>query len=198
LFRRIFWLYPRASNASSTTLDGLIVYDIERDRWTHAVVALSYIFTAATAGVTLAALAALYASLAAVPYPFGSDIWRGGAPGLAAFDASNKLCFFTGLPMAASVQTSPFEPIPGGRCFVRGFRLLGDPATATGRVGGSERPQTAVSWGAAQGVNGQGRIPARLSTRIAQFQVDVPAGTSWSSLGGIDFDEGDVAADGRR
>src|SRR5258708_15842078 len=122
LVRRIFWLYPRASNASSPTLDGLVVYDIERDRWTHATCALTYIFTAATAGVTLIGLTTLYSTLIGVPFPLGSDVWEGGAPGLAAFDANNQLNFFAGTPMAASVQTSPFEPLPGSRAFVRGFR----------------------------------------------------------------------------
>lgn len=198
IVRRIFWLYPRASNASSTTLDGLIVYDIERDRWTHATCALTYIFRAAVPGWTLAALAAVYTSLSAVPYPFGSDIWKGGAPGLAAFDASNKLCFFTGAPGAASVQTSKFEPIPGKRAFVQGFRLYGDATTATGAVGGSERPQSAIAWNASQPVNAQGRVPARISTRLCQVQVDIPAGEDWRDLVGIDFDPDDISPDGER
>ncbi len=198
LVRRIFWLYPRAGNASSTTLDGLIVYDIERDKWTHASCALTYIFTAYTAGTTLAALAALYSTLSSVPYPFGSDVWRGGAPGLAAFDANKKMCFFTGTPTAASVQTATFDPIPGGRAFIRGFRLNGDPMNATGKVGGTERPQTAPVFGAAQSINAQGRIPARISTRIAQVQIDVPAGVAWNDLAGIDFEPGDITPDGRR
>lgn len=198
IVRRIFFLCPSAGNASSTTLDLLLVYDIERDRWTHTTCSLTYLFTAATAGVTLAALAALYATLALVPYPFGSDVWKGGAPGLAAFDASNKLCFFTGTPMAASVQTAPFEPVPGKRAFINGFRLYADATAATGRVGGSENPQTAISWDGYQSVNGQGRIPARKSTRIAQIQVDIPAGATWGDLAGVDFDEGDVRKDGKR
>lgn len=197
--RRIFWLYPRASNASSTTLDGLIVYDIERDRWTHATCSLTYIFRAAVPGVTLSALAALYSTLTAVPYPFGADIWKGGAPGLAAFNSANKLCFFTGTPSAASVQTSPFEPIPGGRrAFIQGFRLYTDAANATGKVGGTERPQTAVSFNSSETVNAQGRVPARISTRLAQVQVDIPAGETWTHLSGVDFDDDDISPDGER
>ncbi len=196
--RRIAFLAPSASNASSTTLDVLVFYDIDRDKWTHATVALTYIFPAATPGVTLTALAALYSTLSAVPYPLGSDLWKGGAPGLAAFDSANKLCFFTGTPSAASVQTTAFEPIPGARGFVRGFRLLGDAMTATGMVGGTERPQTPVVYNAPQSVNAQGRIPARISTRIAQVQVDIPSGTPWANLQGISFDDGDTAEDGKR
>ena len=198
LVRRIFWLYPRAGNASSTTLDGLIIYDIERDRWTHAVVALTYIFTAYTPGVTLAALAAIYTSLSAVPYPFGSDIWKGGAPGLAGFDENNKLVFFGGYPMAATLMTGQIELVPGLRGFVRGFRLIGDAQNATGAIGGTERPQIAISFNGPQAVTAQGRVPARISTRYAQVRVDVPAGEIWTNLAGIEFDDGDIRPDGRR
>jgi hypothetical protein len=198
LVRRIFWLYPSAANATSTILDRILCYDIERNRWTHANVSASYIFTAAVPGVTLAGLAALYPSLSAVPYPFGSDVWKGGAPGLAAFDAANKLAFFSGTPMAGTVQTSPFEPVPGSRAFVRGFRLIGDAANAAGRVGTAERPETPIGWKAAQSLNPQGRIPARASGRLAQVEVTIAAGESWRDLQGIDFDEGDLSEDGRR
>lgn len=200
IVRRIYWLCPSASNASSTTLDLLLIYDIERNRFTHFnSCALTYIFPAATPGYTLAALAAIYTTLTAVPYPFGSDVWKGGAPGLAAFDSANKLCFFTGTPCAASVQTAPFEAIPGKRAFIQGFRLYGDAVNATGKVGGSERPQTAVTMpGGSQTVNAQGRIPARISTRIAQIQVDIAAGESWTHLAGVDFDGDDISDDGER
>ncbi len=199
--QRIFWLYASASNASSLVLDGLIVYDIDRKRWTHASCALTYIFRALTPGATLSALAALYATLAAMaaaPTTFGADVWRGGAPGIAAFDSANKLGFFTGTPMAASVQTSMFEPVPGMRGYVRGFRLIGDAANAMGRIGGMERPQSAITWNAYAAVNGQGRIPARLSNRWAQIQVDTAVGESWTGLAGVEFDQDDVAPDGKR
>ena len=198
IVRRIFWLYPRASNSTSTTLDGMIIYDIDRDRWTHAVVALTYIFTAFTPGLTLAALAALYPTLSAVPYPFGSDVWKGVAPGLAGFDANNKLVFFSGLPMAASVMTGISQPVSGMRGFVSGFRIIGDAQNATGSIGGAERPQTAVMFNGPSAVNGQGRAMARLSTRYAQIRVDVPAGESWTNLAGVEFDAGDISPDGKR
>lgn len=199
IVRRIYWLCPSASNTSSTTLDLLLIYDIERNRFTHFnSCALTYIFPCATPGWTLAALAAVYTTLTSVPYPFGSDVWKGGAPGLAAFDASNKLCFFTGSPCAASVQTAPFEPVPGKRAFIQGFRLYGDAATVTGKVGGSNRPQDPILFNGPQSVNAQGVIPARISTPIAQIQVDIPAGTTWTHLAGIDFREDDIGEDGER
>lgn len=201
--QRIFWLFPTSSNSSSTTLDHLIIYDIDRDKWTHASCALTYLFRAAAPGATLAGVAALYATLAAMKAAnttFGADVWKGGAPGLAAFDSSNKLCFFTGAPMASSVQTSKFEPVPGMRGFVRGYRLIGDAANATGRIAGCERPQDAInlSGAAMQSIDAQGRIPCRQSSRWMQIQIDTPAGTNWSNLVGVEFDPDDVSPDGKR
>jgi hypothetical protein len=198
LVRRIFWLYARSSNASSAVLDGLIIYDIERDQWTHATCALTYIFSAATLGSTLGDIGAAYATLTAVPYPFGSDVWKGGVPGLAAFDASNKLCFFTGAPMAATMQTSIFQPLAGGRALVKGFRLNGDALTATGRIGGTEMPAAPIHWNGSYAMGVAGDIPCRISTRFAQIEVDVPQGASWTGLAGVEFDSDDVIKDGRR
>ncbi len=199
--QRVFWLYATASDASGAILHGLIVYDIDRKKWTHADCALTYIFRALTPGATLSALAVLYSTLTAMVTAgttFGSDVWKGGAPGIAAFGIDNKLGFFTGTPMAASVQTSTFEPVPGMRGYVRGFRLIGDAVNATGRIGGMERPQSAIAWNPYAPVNGQGRIPTRISNRWAQIQVDIPAGEMWSGLAGVEFDQDDVTPDGKR
>ncbi len=108
------------------------------------------------------------------------------------------MCFFTGTPMAASVQTSGFEPVPGSRAYVRGFRLIGDAVNATGKIGGAERPQDVIQYNGPMSVNAQGRVPVRISTRYAQIQVDVAQGEDWSDLAGIDFDQDDIRPDGKR
>jgi hypothetical protein len=133
-----------------------------------------------------------------VPYPLGSDIWKGGVPGLAAFDVNNKLCFFAGAPMAATMQTSIFQPLAGGRSLVKGFRLNGDAGTATGRIGGTEMPASPIHWNGPYAMGIAGDIPCRMSTRFAQIEVDVPAGAIWTGLAGVDFDSDDVIKEGRR
>jgi hypothetical protein len=87
---------------------------------------------------------------------------------------------------------------------INGFRLYSDATTAVGKIGGMESPQANIDWNnPPRPVNGQGRIPARKSTRILQVQIDIPAVTAgqpakWSALAGIDFDAGDAIADGLR
>ena len=195
---RVFWLFPTTSNASSTTLDHIIAYDMALDKWTHAPVSASFMFPAATPGATLTSLTSLYSTLAGVPYPLGSPVWQGGAPGLAAYDSAKMLAFFSGTPLAATVQTNLFRPVPGRRFFVNGFRIIGDAENATGRVGVSERPQTDIAWQGSQSLNAQGMVPARGSGRLMQVEVSIPAGEEWDHLQGIDFEDDDLKDDGVR
>ena len=203
--QRIFWLFAAAGNATSSIFDHMLCFDptlIESDYgpWSHAAVSASIIFPAATTATTLENLgsAGLGYTLETVPYSLDADIWKGGAPRIGAFDSAFKLNFFTAAPMAATLQVSPFEPIPKRRAFVQGFRLYSDTATATGRVGGAERAAGTITWNASQSLTDQGRIPARISTRVLAVEVSIPAGTDWGHAAGIDFDEDDVSPDGER
>src|SRR3990167_1112711 len=190
----VFWIFATSSNASSTTLDGIICYDpsqAESDYgpWSHATLDSEYIFSSATPGWTLTTLAADYATLTLVPYPMGADIWLAGSPGLAGFDSAHKLAFFSGGNLAALVRTAQFEPIPGRRAFVNGFRLHTDASAATGRINVTERPMTTGTWTAPGTLNGQGIIHNRASGRLMQVEASIAAGESWSDLQGISFDD---------
>lgn len=195
--KRIFWAF-HTNAASGDAFSHVICYDIRRKRWTHADLVLTTVFPAFSPGMTLSDIATLYPTLDSVPYPFGSRVWQGGAPGLAAFGGDQKLAFFAGNALAATAQTSLFQPIPGSRAFVNGFRAIDDAADGTGTVSVTERPQTAEQALAPASVNEQGLIPARASGRYHRYQRDIPAGSQWSDMQGIDFDEGMLVEDGMR
>lgn len=203
--QRIFWLFAASGNATSSIFDHVLCFDptltgSDYGPWSHAAVSASLLFPAATTATTLEGLgsAGLGYTLETVPYSLDADIWKGGAPRLGAFDSAFKMNFFSGAPMAATLQVSPFEPIPKRRAFVQGFRLYSDTPTASGRVAGAERAGSTVTWAAPESLNDQGRIPARISTRILAMEVTIPAGTDWTHAAGVDFDEDDVTPDGER
>lgn len=195
---RVLWAFPISSG--STTYDHIIAYDIlnRERRWTHAEFNTSCLFSSATAGVSLSDLAAIYATLTDVPYPFGARIWAGGVPGVAAFDTDKKWAFFAGDSVEATMQTSSFQPIPGRRFYCNGYRPIDDAAAGTGRVFVSERPQTATTPKTAQSLNAVGVIPTRASGRFMQVERVIPAGTEWNDAMGIDFDPGQIVPDGER
>lgn len=207
---RIFWLYPSPGNTSAL-LDRMLCYDPQLvgapfGPWSHAEVNAEFIFNCAAPGYTLEGLSAISASIDALAAAgissLDSQALLGGAPLLAAFDTSHKMAFFAGPNLAATAQTPLFQPIPGKRFACNGFRPETDALTASGRVAATERPQVAVNWGPSNTINATGRIPARKSGRLAQFEVTIPAGALWNDLMGVDFDENeseaDLIADGER
>lgn len=198
--KRIYWAYPGTSNASSYTRDGIICFDaMNQERpWTKADIQTDYIFSAATPGATLSDLASLYTNLAGIPFAIGSSAWLGGAPLLGAFDSANKLSFFTGNGIEATIQTGDFEPIPGQRFYVNGFRVKGDADAVTGRVAVKERPQDERTWKSSASLTAQGFIPARASGKVLAVETTIPAGEQWTFMAGIDFEAGDLRPDGRR
>ena len=200
------WLvaFPSGS-APSGTFDNIICFDaLNRERpWTHAEFNTEYIFSSASAGWTLTSVEADYADLTAweaFGAPVGSRVWLGGAPLITAFDNAHGWAAFAGTPVAATVQTARFQPVPGKRAYVNGFRPIDDAAAGTGRVAVAERPQTAAEWGASSDLNTQGVIPLRASGRFMKFERAIPAGTDWgeSELKGIEFDDGMISVDGER
>lgn len=192
---RLFWLFPTTGN-SATTLDHIIAYDIRLAEWTHANVDASVIFSAAVPGRVLSDIASEYPTLEEVPYPFGSRVWLGGAPGVAAFDADDRMAFFAGPNMEATVQTALFQPVPGRRFYVSGWRPLTDATTVTSRVGVAERPQDMPAFGVAGTMNSSGRVTRRASGRYARIEVSVAAGDNWDHIQGVDFVEDDIQEDG--
>lgn len=203
----VYWLFAGPGNATSSVFDHALCYnptltDSDYGPWTHAPLSASLIFPAATTATSLENLGVAglgYTSMdTLVPYSLDADIWKGGAPRMGAFDSAFKMDFFTGTPMAATVQTAQFQPVPGRRAYVRGFRLLTDAPVATARVGYTESPATAIVWNGATSMEANSRVQARASGRYLQIEASIPAGTDWNHLQGTDFDDDHVIQDGRR
>jgi hypothetical protein len=200
---RMFWLFPSPGNTSGV-YDHVLCFDpstvgTEYGPWTHAAIDASFIFAAATTATTLGGIAALYSTLSAVPYPLGSDVWKGGAPALGAFGSLNKMNFFAGSNLAATVDTAIFSPVEGMRTFIRGFRPVvtgADSGDITGRVLTAERSEDDMTPSASSGLNEQGLIEARASGRFVRAEVSLPAGSVWKHLSGIE--DADIEADGER
>lgn len=197
---RLVWLFPSLGNGS-TTLDRAIGYDVKLQQWFHGNFDAEYLFSAATAGSPVPTVDTV-TGVAVDDYvdvTVDGVASVGGVPNFGAYTSAHKLAFFTGTPLAATLRTTVWEPIPGRRAYTNGFRLIGDATLATGKVGTTENPQTAIIMPSqARSVNSQGRIPARASGRYMQHEVTVAAGATWNDIQGLDFDEGDLVPDGTR
>ncbi len=206
---RLFWLFAASGNSTAVNFDHALCYDpsltdSDYRPWSHAPLSASYIFSAATTATSLENLGVAglgYTSMdTLVPYSLDADIWKGGAPRIAAFDGAFKMNFFTGTPMAATLQTGLFQPIPQSRAFVNGFRFVGDSPDAIGRIATTERQQTAETFGSTGTLTNQGIIYKRASGRHMRMEVTIPAGATWTKATGIslDDDKGLLSPDGQR
>lgn len=189
---RIHWLFPSAGNTSAT-LDLCLCYDVTSDAWTYASVSGTALFSGATAGYTTdtidAYLTSLGYTLETAPFSFDSSFLLGGTPYLAIFDGSNKLNFFSGTPMAVTLETADFQPVPGQRAFARGCRPIVDTTDATVALGTKEAAQGSVTFGSPASQNSSGMCPLRASGRWFRGRLSIPAGSMWTHAEGLSFDE---------
>ena len=197
--RRVFrWGFHTGDAAA---FDWQLIYSPVFDRWSVVVDNAAYLLTLATAGLTLGGLAALYATLNDVPYPFGSSVWQGGVDGFAVIGDDNKLSFYEGTALEATLATGEREWSPGQRIDINGIRpeVEGDTAAAaTARLGYRSRLQDSVSYTSYNAMNSDGMIPFLANGRYFSAEVKIAAGTTWTHAKGIVIDDYDIHKRGRR
>jgi hypothetical protein len=99
----IFWSYP-SDESTMGVPDRLLIYNYKIGRWSTATVDLQLLVTGAGSIYTLEELD-VFGTVDTIGISFDSASWQGGAVKLAAFDTSNKLGFFSGDVMTATIET---------------------------------------------------------------------------------------------
>lgn len=166
----------------------MLGYDWQLDRWCLSDQDLSDAGPLLTPGITWDGLDALYATIDDIDVPFDSRIFKGGSPAFAAFTTDNKLAYFTGSNQAATLQTAEIELNPGQRTFVNGGRAITDATSFTATIassqfhGGAMTAKTAVSPSTRSG-----HLPFRCSGKLHQVTVNIPAGSVWSNISGVEL-----------
>jgi hypothetical protein len=190
--------FPDAS-ASGGNPNHVFIYNWSVDRWAHIQPgALDMIFSAATQqGFTLEQLDSVSPTLEGLPFSLDSAIWTGIARRLVGgFDTSHTLGFFSGAPLAATVDTTEAAPGNGRLVRVRSARPLVDGPTPSLRLGTRNRQFDAVTWGAAVSANALGSCPLNTAARYVRGRIIMPAAAGWTHLMGLD--DLDVKAEGRQ
>lgn len=184
---RIYWA---ARKTESVPYDWMLAYDWALDKWSDIDIDAHEFSSLATPGLTLAGVAALYATLDLVPYPFGSRVWQGGRPVFGIIGSDLKLAFFEGNNLAATIETAERELAPGRIASVRGGRPLVGSSAATVQVGGRNRLADARTWSSASSMQTSGRVPLRSSYRYQRGRISVPAGETWTHIDGLELEVG--------
>lgn len=174
----------------------LIGYHWQLGRWCYSTLNVNFLLSLLTPGITWDGLDNLYVTIDDVTPAYDSRLFRGGRPSFAGFDSDNKLGYFTGPNLEATVETATVQLSPGRLSFVNGVRLVSDAPDIRLTVGKSTDYGDDIVWGIISATrNATGLAPARSHGRLHKFRARIPAGVDWSILHGI---EPEFKASGRR
>lgn len=106
---------------------------------------------------------------------------------LSAFSTDYKLAFFTGTPLAATLDTTEAEISPGYRTHItEGWPIIDGTTSATITPITRNRIGDSITVGSAVSQNSVGFCPLRSDARYHRARVDIPAG-EWNFAQGVDF-----------
>jgi len=182
-FQKIVWVQAQKADTSKF----LIGYHWGLDRWCYADSNLTEMASLVTPAVTIDGMDLYYATIDDASEPFDSRLFTGGTPTMAVFDTSNRLCYLTGSPRAATLDTPDIELNPGSRSFLMQARVYTNSPTFTLKPitsdyhGGARTVGSAVSPYSTTATC-HFRIPARLHA----FRMEIPEGTDWQQVIGLE------------
>lgn len=182
----VWWRYT-----DNDSVNKMIGWDWELDRWCRTDADVAVLINIVTAGVTLEALDAIFLALygsssidTSGAESLDSSRWKGGRPLFAAVSPDGILYSFTGLPMAAYMDTvaSNLSGNTGIVAKVTGGRAMVDTESHTMAIAVSQTHGSAelASFGAATGPSRTGFCPLRGSGRLVRMRISVEEHADWS------------------
>jgi hypothetical protein len=195
----LIWAYPGVG-ASSGIPNRLLIYSQAFDRWTAteaSAVQIEYVLRGATFGTTLEGLDA-FGTVDTLPYSMDSSAWQGGRSILAAFDTSHRYGYFDGTNLAAKIDTTDIEAIPGRQSKVNRIRPLIDSTAATIATASRDKISTTPSYSAALSQETNGTVATRMRGRYHRARLQTATGEVWTQFSGIDVDPDDIQDVGKR
>lgn len=190
----VVWSYPGDGNTNGLP-NKLIIYNWSTQEWSDADMAINFLTTFLTEDLTLEQLDDISTDIDALEYSLDSVHWKGGILKLAAFGTTNYLSDFSGLNIAATIETTEAEISQGTRTRLRFTRPIVNGACSI-QIGHRASLQTSVTWETAASVNSRGRCSTRVYDRYMRARVNIASGVTWSHAQGVDFGQGNIFAGG--
>jgi len=160
-------------------------YSWALDRWFYSDQNTALLADLVTPSISWDGANALFANWDAANVAWDSRLLIGGAPTFGGFDAQNRLGFFTGTPMAASLDSGALWLANPRRAFVTGARAVTDAAAHTLSFGAAEKHASAISFGTPVAPNSLGKCDRRVAGLLHRFRLNIGAGESWTHADGL-------------
>lgn len=184
-------------NASDGVPDRVLVFDWINRRWSLAEIEVDCLFRGLSEGFTVESLDALGGSVDALEASLDSAVYTGRNVSLAAFSRDHALCYFTGAPLPALIETGDLrlDAQVDGRTLVTAVRPLVQAAEAvTVQPLSRDRPMDPATEGDVAAVDARGACILRVNARFHRFRVRL-TGPFFGAQG---LDVGQSASTGRR
>jgi hypothetical protein len=177
----ILWAYIPSSSASQTPTR-ILIYNWVLDEATLADVPVQAMAQWLSQGYSLDELG-VFGDLDSLPFSLDSPVWKGGVGLLAIFGSDNKLSYLIGSPMAATVETADGQSET--RTMINATRPHVDTAAVTVSISARERDANQIVYNAAGAMEDTGLCPAYASGNLIRAKIEIPEGSTWSLLKGI-------------
>lgn len=180
-FEKIVWWKFRLADGTGRRIG----YDWQLDRWCTTDLDVGEMMSLATPDLSWDGLDTLYGSINEVTEPFDSRLFSGGRPTFATFTEDDRLAYFSGESLAATIDTAQVEMDGMARSFVNGVRVQTDCVDFTLMDGTSAFHGDPIIWSAASSINRAGLVPMRSDGRLHKFRLQTPAGSDWTVVSSI-------------
>lgn len=204
LNKLIYWAFPGPQNTSGNP-NYIIVYNYELKRWSLIEQATEVMMQALTTGYTLEELD-FFGTLETLPFPLDSRAWTGGRLNLACFDNTHSMALFSGMPLAATMDSSEANLNNQGLAHISRVWPLVDaqptinlppgaitfssdqpPMTVT--MGQRNRLADPVTWRTPTAITSTtGSAPVRSTAMYQRARIQIAAGAIWQNAQGLEVD----------
>ena len=174
----VVWNYANVDGGRS-----ILVYNFKLNKWSRVETDTTVVGNAATSGVTLEGLAALYPSIETIPASLDDRLWVGGKF-LFAGARGNKIVTFTGSTFNSEIITSDIET--GYNSVVSLVRPQIDNGSANISVSSRRELDDNIQFGSSVTTSDEGRANFRSAGRYHRFKVE-PTG-NWTNAISMDID----------
>jgi len=183
----VLWAYHGAGTSSSL-YNRLLVYNWALDRWTLCELEpFEWLQANISSSLSIDDLDP-YGPLDDFVTSLDSMSWVTSKPDVGVFDAEHRFAQFTGPPLGPTVETAE-GGLPGRRTKLHGTArplIEGNGAPATIAAGYREQQWQAVTYGVNVPVSILGNCGLRSTGRYVRLRLQLPAGTAFSHLSGIE------------
>ena len=176
----IIWAY---ASVSSATVDSLLIYNYQTQRWTSGTTTADRIASTSTPAVTLEGLD-VYGNVDTITTSFDSRLWLGGKLQLAGVDGA-KIVTFTGANATAYIETGDIET-PGTTSSITLVKPTVENGSGSVALLSRRLLTESTVFGTQTAADAENRVSVRGVGRYHRLQL-TPTG-SWTSVVGIDVE----------